>query len=90
MEVLDPAGGAIEGFGRDESKRYAGVDELRLRPGWKRFPDLKRLARQGGATQVHPEAGEVVRFSNSKRWKKAIHEGTRRTTKGHEEKLKGK
>ena len=43
VEVLDPVRGAIEGFGRDESKQYAGVDELRLRPGWKRFPDLKRL-----------------------------------------------
>ena len=100
VEVLDPIRGAIEGFGRDESKQYAGVDELRLRPGWKRFPDLKRLRGRVVQLKFTLKQAKLYAFqirsdergfaSDREAGKKDIHEGARRTTKTHEERLKAK
>ena len=84
VEVLDPAGGAIEGFGRDESKRYAGVDELRLRPGWKRFPDLKRLRGRVVQLKFTLKQAKLYAFqiqSDGKKLSTKGHEGPRRATK---------
>ena len=62
VEVLDPIRGPIKGFGRDEAKRYAGIDELRLRPGWKRFPDLKRLRGRVVQLKFHLKQARLYAF----------------------------
>ena len=61
-EVLDPMRGAIDGFGRDEAEPFAGVDELRLRPGWKRFPDLKRLRGRVVQLKFHLKQARLYGF----------------------------
>ena len=84
VEVLDPVRGAIEGFGRDESKRYAWVDELRLRPGWKRFPDLKRLRGRVVQLKFTLKQAKLYAFqirSDGKKISTKGHEGPRRHTK---------
>ena len=43
MEVLDGEGNVIPGFTAGEAQVYDGIDQLRLRPRWKKNLDLKTL-----------------------------------------------
>ncbi len=43
VEVLDPAGQVISGYGAADAVTYEGVNELGLRPRWKTKPDLAEL-----------------------------------------------
>jgi len=43
VEVLDAKGRPIRGFAGKAARKYKSVDELRLRPEWKKDADLSRL-----------------------------------------------
>jgi hypothetical protein len=62
VEVLDPAGEPIPGYGRDEAATIQDLDGMRLEPRWEGHPDLNALVGRTVRVRFYLENAKLYAF----------------------------
>jgi hypothetical protein len=79
VEVLDPAGEPIPGYGRDEAATIQDLDGMRLEPRWEGHPDLNALVGRTVRVRFYLENAKLYAFPGSDRAGRAERHGPRQS-----------